>query len=77
MPALPQFSPTPRELDDLELLISGALPGARLNAPDSPLTLALPPTVEEAALAAGGVEVVDPEGLPLATVYQMVKRAGA
>jgi sulfate adenylyltransferase len=68
VPALPQFSPTPRELDDVELLISGALPGARFNAPDSPVTLALPPTVEEAALSAGGVEIVDPEGLPLATV---------
>jgi sulfate adenylyltransferase len=62
-----QFSPTPRELDDIELIVSGALPGP-LNAPGSPLTLALPDSVAEAAAVDGAVEVVDPEGLPLARV---------
>ncbi len=62
-----QFSPTPRELDDIELIVSGALPGP-LNAPGSALTLALPASVSESAAADGAVEIVDPEGLPLARV---------
>ncbi|MFT4084967.1 MAG: adenylyl-sulfate kinase [Nocardioides sp.] len=67
MPSIPQFSPSPRELDDLELITSGAVPGP-LNAPGSPLTLDLPDEVAAAAKEAGAVEVVDPEGLPLAHV---------
>ena len=62
-----QFSPTPRELDDIELIVSGALSGP-LNAPGSALTLTLPASVAEAAAADGAVEIVDPEGLPLARV---------
>ena len=62
-----QFSPTPRELDDIELIVSGALPGP-LNAPGSPLTLSLPSAVAAAAAEEGSVEIVDPEGLPLARV---------
>ncbi|WP_406026862.1 adenylyl-sulfate kinase [Nocardioides sp. NBC_00850] len=62
-----QFSPTPRELDDIELIVSGALPGP-LNAPASALTLSLPASVAESAAADGAVEIVDPEGLPLARV---------
>lgn len=55
-----QHCPTPTELDDLELLLSGAYaPLARFNEPGSPVTLALPEGVTEA-------ELVDPEGLPLA-----------
>jgi sulfate adenylyltransferase len=68
VPATPQHAPTARELDDLELLITGALPGSRFNAPGSPVTLLLPEATAEAATAAGAVELVDPEGLPLATV---------
>ncbi len=64
---VPQHCPTPVELDDLELLLSGALPGvAGFNQPGSPLTLRLPDDVAEQADAAGQVEIVDPEGLPLA-----------
>ncbi|TQL66951.1 sulfate adenylyltransferase [Nocardioides albertanoniae] len=62
-----QLSPTPRELDDIELIVSGALPGP-LNAPGSPLRLDLPAAVEESAVRDGAVEIVDPEGLPLARV---------
>ncbi|GAB3248780.1 adenylyl-sulfate kinase [Nocardioides dilutus] len=66
---VPQHCPTPVELDDLELLLSGAVPGVDgFNQPDSPLTLRLPDTVGEQAAAAGAVELVDPEGLPLARV---------
>lgn len=68
MSAAPSHFPTARELDDLELLLTGALPGRQFNAPDSPVTLTLPDAVAAAARAAGAVEIVDPEGLPLATV---------
>ncbi|WP_205474131.1 adenylyl-sulfate kinase [Nocardioides sp. SYSU D00038] len=66
---VPQHCPTPRELDDLELLVSGALvPLTEFNRPGSPVTLELPPSVDELARTAGTVELVDPEGLPLARV---------
>ncbi|MBO0845326.1 MAG: adenylyl-sulfate kinase [Nocardioides sp.] len=61
----PQHCPTPRELADLELLTSGALaPLAGFNQPGSTVTLELP-----AELAGREVELVDPEGLPLATLH--------
>lgn len=57
-----QHCPTPTELDDLELLLSGAYaPLTRFNEPGSAVTLSLPDGAEEA-------ELVDPEGLPLARV---------
>ena len=66
---VPQHCPSPVELDDLELLLTAAVPGVtRFNQPDSPLTLALPEPVGAQASAAGSVELVDPEGLPLARV---------
>ncbi|MEP7738174.1 adenylyl-sulfate kinase [Nocardioides sp. 31GB23] len=65
----PQYCPSPRELDDLELLTTGALvPVVAFNEPNSPVTLTLPEEVRAGAEAAGGVELVDPEGLPLARV---------
>ena len=68
-PPVPQHCPSPRELDDLELLTTGALaPIASFNQPGSPITLDLPTAVAEQATAAGAVELVDPEGLPLAVV---------
>ena len=69
LPAAPQYCPTPCELDDLELLGSGALaPLASFNEPGSPITLTLPGDVLTAASKHGQVELVDPEGLPLARV---------
>jgi sulfate adenylyltransferase len=57
-----QHCPTPTELDDLELLVSGAYaPLTRFDEPGSVVTLDLPDGVTEA-------ELVDPEGLPLARV---------
>ncbi len=62
MPA-PQHCPSARELDDLELLLSGALaPRTNFDVSDPGITLALPPELADAA----EVELVDPEGLPLA-----------
>jgi sulfate adenylyltransferase len=62
---LPQHCPDARELDDLELLVTGALAPLRgFNEPGSPVTLTLPPELA----GAPRVELVDPEGLPLATV---------
>jgi sulfate adenylyltransferase len=58
----PQHCPAPRELADLELLTTGALAPLRgFNEPGSPVTLELP-----AELVGREVELVDPEGLPLA-----------
>ena len=63
MPPTPQHCPTPRELDDLELLTSGALaPLTGFNLASSPVTLQLPADLADAEV----VELVDPEGLPLA-----------
>ena len=62
---VPQHCPTHRELDDLELLTTGALaPTTRFNEPGSPVTLTLPDELADAPV----VELVDPEGLPLARV---------
>ncbi len=45
-PSVPQHCPSPRELDDLELLASGALaPIKAFNEPGSPVTLDLPADV--------------------------------
>ncbi len=60
MPA-PQYCPSPRELDDLELLLSGALAPQRTY-DDGPVSLTLPDDLA----GAEAVELVDPEGLPLA-----------
>ena len=66
--AIPQHCPTPRELDDLELLLGGGLAPLSTFEADGPVSLALPEDVVAAARAAGAVELVDPEGLPLARV---------
>ena len=68
-PVMPQHCPTPRELDDLELLGNGALaPLTGFNEPGSPITLSLPDDTLAAARTSGALELVDPEGLPLARV---------
>jgi sulfate adenylyltransferase len=62
---VPQHCPDARELDDLELLVTGALaPTRAFNEPGSPVTLTLPPELADEP----EVELVDPEGLPLARV---------
>lgn len=65
----PQHAPCPRELDDLELLSHGALaPLTGFEGPDGLVTLHVPADVAAAATRAGALELVDPEGVPLATV---------
>lgn len=61
MPDAPQIHPSTRELDDLELILTGVLPG--------PLDIALPEGVSEA-------ELVDAEGLPLARVVSTSTTSG-
>ena len=59
----PQYCPSPRELDDLELLLAGALaPRTTFDVSDPGVTLALPAELADAP----SVELIDPEGLPLA-----------
>ena len=65
----PQHAPTPRELNDLELLSHGALtPLTGFEGRESLVTLKVPDDVAAAATAAGVLELVDPEGVPLARV---------
>nr|WP_246390510.1 adenylyl-sulfate kinase [Nocardioides soli] len=50
------------------MAIGALAPTVAFGEADSPVTLTLPPDVADAAAAAGAVELVDPEGLPLARV---------
>jgi sulfate adenylyltransferase len=65
---VPQYSPTPRELDDLELLAHGVFGLTGFEGVGGLVTLAVPPAVAATALDAGALELVDPEGLPVARV---------
>lgn len=67
--AVVQWTPSPRELDDLELIGMGVLPVDGFTAADTapglpPLTLTVPRDVA----AAEELELLDPEGFPLARV---------
>jgi sulfate adenylyltransferase len=67
----PQYCPSPRELDDLELLLAGALaPRTTFDVSDPGVTLALPAELADAP----AVELVDPEGLPLALLSVVEER---
>ncbi|MFC7504785.1 adenylyl-sulfate kinase [Nocardioides sp. CPCC 206347] len=73
-PPVPQHCPTPRELDDLELLTSGAAgPIVGFNEPGSPITLDLPEALALHLDEGHEVELVDPEGLPLARIAQTLR----
>ncbi|MEI2777009.1 MAG: adenylyl-sulfate kinase [Tetrasphaera sp.] len=65
-PSLPQFCPPHDVLDDLELLRSGILAPEHDVAPGGPVSVHLPAEVAVPAQGAGGVEIVDPEGVPFA-----------
>jgi sulfate adenylyltransferase len=66
--AVPQHCPSPRELDDLELITHGVLGQGGFDGPHGLVTLQVPTPVAVAATEAGALELVDPEGLPLARV---------
>lgn len=73
-PSVPQHCPTPRELDDLELLTSGAAgPIVGFNEPGSPITLDLPAALVSHLEDGHEVELVDPEGLPLARIARTLR----
>lgn len=82
---VPQWTPTPRELDDLDLLVNGSfeppLTGfvdPAVAGPASPITLVVTEGVAQTAAAAGQLELVDPEGAPLALlVVESTWDAGA
>jgi sulfate adenylyltransferase len=64
-----QFTPTARELDDVELLRMGLFGSpSRFEGAEGPMRLCVPPEVAESATAAGGLEITDAEGVPLAVV---------
>lgn len=66
---LPQYCPSPRELDDLELLCQGALkPLAGFEGAGGAVTLRVPSEIGMRATAAGTLELTDPEGAAVATV---------
>ena len=67
-PPVPQHCPSPRELDDLELLTHGVFGLTGFEGLGGLVTLAVPADVAAAARDAGTIELVDPEGLPLARV---------
>ena len=65
----PQYTPTPRELDDVELLRMGVLsPLEGFEDADGDVTLAVPHDLVEWARERDGLEITDPEGVPLAIV---------
>ncbi len=71
----PQVLADPETLDALELLRHGVWDRGSVG-PDGPASLEVPATEAADALAAGAVEVVDPEGVPVATVPVRSARPG-
>jgi sulfate adenylyltransferase len=65
----PQYTPTPRELDDVELLRMGVLsPLDGFEGAGGEVTLSVPQELVPWARERGGLEITDPEGVPLAVV---------
>lgn len=72
-PSSPQWTPAPRELDDLDLLVKRAFSPPLTGFVDprsavaaTSVTLVVSPEVADQATAAGHVDLIDPEGAPLA-----------
>lgn len=71
--SVPQWTPTARELDDLDLLVRGAFEPPLSGFVDpvsivdpSPVTLVVSEETAELATAVGHLNLIDPEGAPLA-----------
>lgn len=68
-PSRLQFTPTGRELDDVELLRMGLFGSpSRFEGAAGPMRLCVPPAVAERAEIGDGLEITDAEGVPLAVV---------
>jgi sulfate adenylyltransferase len=72
-PTIAQWTPTQRELDDLDLLVNAAftppLAGfvdPRDSGDAAPITLLVAPETANLALGSGSLDIIDPEGAPLA-----------
>lgn len=66
---LPQFAPSRREVDDIELLRMGALaPLTGFGESVHEVRLAVPQDVAESSMRAGSLELVDTQGVPLAVL---------
>ncbi len=68
---VPQWTPTARELDDLDLLVAGCFepPLTGFVSPavsEAPITLTVSASTAEVAAAVGRLDLIDPEGAPLA-----------
>jgi sulfate adenylyltransferase len=67
---VPQWTPSQRELDDLDVLVNRSLGvDAGFVDPasgDAPVTLIVPEPIAHQALDAGRIDLIDPEGAPLA-----------
>ena len=72
---VPRWTPTARETDDLDLLVAEAfepgLPGFAdpTRGESVPVTLVVSAETAEVAVGAGSLELVDPEGVPLARLH--------
>ncbi|MCA0290267.1 MAG: adenylyl-sulfate kinase [Actinobacteria bacterium] len=65
-PSPPQYCPPPDVLDDLELLRRGVYGPEATIQPGTAVSVHLPAPIAEQAQGAGAVEIVDPEGVPVA-----------
>lgn len=66
---LPQFAPSRREVDDIELLRMGSLaPFTGFGDGPDDVSLIAPDDVAESAKQAGALEIVDTQGVPLAVL---------
>lgn len=68
MTSLPQYCPPPAALDDLELLLNGGLAPRISYDEQGPLALPLTDRARDDLARAGGLELTDAEGFPLAQV---------
>ncbi|MDQ1635545.1 MAG: sulfate adenylyltransferase, partial [Frankiaceae bacterium] len=72
-PTIAQWTPTQRELDDLDLLVNAAFTPPLAGFVDprdagdaAPITLLVAPETANLALGSGSLDIIDPEGAPLA-----------
>ncbi|MEJ7690389.1 MAG: hypothetical protein WKF76_08185 [Nocardioidaceae bacterium] len=69
--SIPQWTPTQREIDDLDLLLDDAIPPLRgfvdpsvADDTNAPITLHVRRETAEVATGVGTLDLIDPEGRP-------------